>query len=112
MFARVIEYSPKLEKRDELIKMIREEVLPIAKKQPGFIDWLPLIPENVNDKFITVGLWTAKADSERFVKSDQFVRLQEMLKPFLTTPTAYAMREYTVETTLCQHLVDALTAAA
>jgi len=32
MFARVIEFTPKMEKKDELIKTVRQEVLPILKK--------------------------------------------------------------------------------
>jgi quinol monooxygenase YgiN len=112
MFARVLEFSPKPEKKDELIRMIREEVLPVAKKQPGFLDYLPLIPEDANEKFITVGLWTDKAQAEKFRTSESFARLQEMTKPLLATPTSYTMKNYTVETSLCAHLVDALTTAA
>jgi hypothetical protein len=111
MFARVVEYFPKLEKKDEMIKMAHEEILPVVKKQPGFLDWLPLIPENTNEKFITIALWTGKAEAEKFAK-EVLPKLEEKFRPFLTTPTAYTVRTYTVETTLSKHFVETLTAAA
>jgi hypothetical protein len=111
MFARVVEYTPILEKKDEAIKMVREELLPLLRKQPGFLDLLPLFPENTNEKFITIALWTGKTEAEKFAK-EVFPKVAEMLKPFLTTPTAYTVRTYTVETTLCKHFVEALTAVA
>jgi quinol monooxygenase YgiN len=112
MFARVIEFTPKLEKKDELFKVVGQQVLPILRKQPGFLEYLPLIPENTNEKFITIGLWAEKTDAERFIKNEAFAQVEQTLKPFLTTPTACTVREYNVETTVCQHLVDTLTAAA
>jgi quinol monooxygenase YgiN len=111
MFARLIEFTPKLEKKDELFKVVRQEVLPILRKQPGFLEYLPLIPETMNEKFITIGLWASKNDAERFMRSDAFAKVQQILIPFLVTPTSYAIWDYTVETAICQHLVDALVAA-
>jgi quinol monooxygenase YgiN len=111
MFARVIEFTPKLEKKEELFKVVRQEVLPILRKQPGFLEYMPLIPETTNEKFITIGLWTSKNDAERFMRNEAFAKVQQILIPFLVTPTSYAIRDYAVETTICQHLVDALAAA-
>jgi quinol monooxygenase YgiN len=111
MFARVVEYVPKLEKKDEMFKLIRQEIIPLARKQPGFLDYLALIPETTGEKFITIALWTGKAEADRFLK-EHFSKVEAMMQPFLTAPTAYTLRSYEVETTVCQHLVDALTAAA
>jgi hypothetical protein len=44
MFARIVEFTPKLEKKEELVKVIRSEVLPILKKQTGFMEILPFSP--------------------------------------------------------------------
>jgi len=108
MFARVLEFTPKLEMKDELIKTVRQEILPILKKQPGFIELLPLIPEIANEKIVSIGLWTDKREVERYV-NEVFPKVEQILKPFLTTPLT--IRMYTVETTVCQHLVDLLAAA-
>jgi hypothetical protein len=109
MFARVLEVTLKIEKKDELIKTVRQEVLPILKKQPGFLDVLPLFPEVANEKAIAITLWTEKRHADRYEK-EIFPRVEEMLRPFLKQPVN--VRPYDVETKLCDHLVEALTAAA
>lgn len=108
MFARILEFTPKFEKKDEFVKMIRKDILPIMKKQPGFMEFLPFVPEVKNEKWIAISLWTEKHHAEKYVK-DVFPKVEEMLRPYLTTPIVY--RPYTVETALCEHFVDALTAA-
>lgn len=109
MFARILEFTPKLEKKDELIKTVRQEILPILKKQPGFLELLPLVPEIASERVIAISLWTEKFEAEKYVR-EVFPKVEQILKPFLTTPVTFKM--YTVETKLCEHLVEALTAAA
>ncbi len=41
MFARIVEFVPKWEKKEEFIKTLRNEVLPILKKQTGFLEIMP-----------------------------------------------------------------------
>jgi quinol monooxygenase YgiN len=109
MFARILEITPKLEKKDELIKTIREEVLPILKKQPGYLELLPFIPEIAQEKMVAITLWTEKREAQKYV-NEVFPKVEQILKPFLAVPVV--VRTYTVETTLCKHFVEALTAAA
>jgi hypothetical protein len=106
MFARIVEFIPKLEKKEEFVKVIRNEVLPILKKQTGFMEFLPFFPEIKNEKVIAVTLWTEKGNAERYGR-EVFPKIEEILKPYLTTPITY--KQYTVETTLCDHFVQALT---
>jgi hypothetical protein len=68
MFARILEVTPKLEKKDELISTIRQEILPILKKQPSFLELLPFKPEIAQDPFFVVSLWTEKRDIERSIE--------------------------------------------
>lgn len=107
MFARIIEFIPKLEKKEELVKVVRNEVLPILKKQTGFLEVLPFFPEIKNEKVITVTLWMEKRDAERYER-EVFPKVEEILMPYLTTPITYKL--YSLETTLCEHFVQALTA--
>ena len=111
MFARIVEFIPKLEKKEELVKVLRNEVLPILKKQTGFMEILPFFPETKpetkNEKVITVTLWTEKRYAERY-EHDAFPKVEEILQPYLTTPITF--KTYNVETTLCEHFVHALAA--
>ena len=107
MFARIVEFIPKLEKKEELVKVIRTEVLPILKKQTGFLEVLPFFPETKNEKVIAITLWMEKKNAERYER-EVFPKVEEILKPYLTTPITYKL--YNVETTLCEHFVQALAA--
>ncbi len=107
MFARMVEFVPKMEKKDEFLKTLKQEVLPILKKQTGFLEILPFWPEIKNEKVFHVTLWMEKKDAERYER-DVFPRVEEIMRPYLTTPITWKL--YNVETTLCEHFVNALAA--
>jgi len=107
MFARIVESVPKLEKKDELIKVMKNEVLPILKKQVGFLEILPFISEMKNEKMVVITLWHEKRDAERYER-EVFPRIEEMVRPYLTSPITWKV--YKVEQTLCQHFVETLAA--
>ena len=46
MFARIVESTVKPEKRDELQQRVRNEILPVLQKQPGFVDSVGLVSEH------------------------------------------------------------------
>jgi hypothetical protein len=107
MFARILEFTPKLEKKEELIKTVKNEVLPILKKQPGYLELLPFIPEVANEKAIAITFWAEKKDAEKYVR-ETFPRIEEILKPFMTTPIV--VKNCMVETKLAEHFVHAVAA--
>ena len=109
MFARILDFDLKLEKKEEFVKVVKNEILPILSKQTGFLEILPLFPEKMLDrKVFTISLWATKADAERYDR-EFYPKVHEIIKPYLETPTI-TVRPYTVETTLCQHFVEALAA--
>ena len=107
MFARIVEFIPKVEKKEELFKVVRNEVLPILKKQPGFLEILPFVPESATEKAITVTLWAEKRDAERY-EHNVYPRVAEIVTPYLTT--AITFNHYVVETSVCPNFMEALTA--
>jgi quinol monooxygenase YgiN len=110
MFARILEFTPKFEKKEELINAVRLEVLPILKKQPGFLELVPFVPETKNERVLAITLWTEKREAEKYVKGEAFAKVEKILKPYLTTQIE--VRMYNVETTVCEHLVETLTQVA
>ena len=46
----LLNLSRRLEKKEELVKVLRNEVLPILKKQTGFMEILPFFPETKPEK--------------------------------------------------------------
>ncbi|MFZ0951035.1 MAG: hypothetical protein WAN17_02145, partial [Candidatus Sulfotelmatobacter sp.] len=98
MFARILDCEVKLEKKEEFVKIIKNEVLPILKKQTGFQEILPFFPEKMKEeKVVTISLWTTKADAERYER-EFYPKVLNILKPFLTTPVN--VNYFKLETTL------------
>jgi heme-degrading monooxygenase HmoA len=107
MFARIVEFIPKLEQKEQFVKVLHNEVLPILKAQPGFLEILSFFPETKTEKMISISLWAEKRDAERYER-DGYPRVEAILKPYLTSPVCF--KYYSLETTLCEHFVEALTA--
>ena len=85
MFARLLEMTIKPEKRPELIKKTKDEILPILKKHMHFVDLIPMEPETDPTKFYAISLWHDKRDAEKFERED-FPKVKAILEPFLTMP--------------------------
>jgi len=107
MFARIVELFPKLEKKNEFLKLVRTDVIPILKKQPGFLEILPFVPEVENERMVMITLWAEKRDAERYVR-EIFPKVSDIVKPYLISPIA--SRHYTVETSLCPHFMETFAA--
>jgi hypothetical protein len=107
MFARIVEFTAKLEQKEQFVKVLRNEVLPILRKQTGFLEVLPFFPETKTEKMISISLWAEKRDAERYER-EVYPKVEAILKPYLSTPVCF--KSYNLETTLCEHFVAALTA--
>lgn len=106
MYARILEFIPRLEERDEFTELINHKVVPILKKQKGFLDALLLFQIN-SEKAIAISLWTERTYAEPYER-EWFPKVQEMMKPYLTTPIA--IKHYAVETAHVGHFEGALVA--
>lgn len=103
MVARILEFEVKLETKEEFVKKVKNEVLPILNKQNGFLEILPFFPEKIREeKALTISLWATRTDAERYER-EIYPKVQEILKPYLNTPIT--VKPYMVETTLCEHFV-------
>ena len=108
MFARILEFEVKLEKKEEFVKVVKNQIVPILKKQNGFLEILPFFPEKMKEeKMFTISLWATKLDAERYER-EIYPKVYDILKPFVTTPIE--VNYYKLETTLCEHFVEALAA--
>ena len=107
MFARILESVPKMERREDFVRVIRNEVLPILKKQNGFLEILPFFPETATEKVRIVSLWTEKRDFERYER-ETYPKVEALVKPYLTMPITSHL--CTLETTVCEHFQKAIAA--
>jgi len=84
MFTRVVELTSKSGKAKELSNTINEKVLPILKKQTGFVDETVLVSGTESTRILGLSFWNSKEDAERYHR-EHFPKIQEMLKPMLET---------------------------
>ena len=84
MFTRVVEITCKSGKAKELSNTINEKVLPILKKQTGFVDEAVLVSDTESTRILGLGFWNSKEDAERYHR-EQYPKIQELLKPLLET---------------------------
>ena len=67
MFARILAFEVKVERKEEFVKVVKDQVLPILRKQIGFLEVLPFLQKNVTEtKVLTISLWTTRKDAERY----------------------------------------------
>jgi quinol monooxygenase YgiN len=105
MFARMLEFIPKTDQKEDFINVVKNEILPILKKQTGFLEVLPFFPEVTTEKVLFISLWTEKQYFERYQK-EWFPKVEKIVKPYLTAPMTYKL--YTLETRLCEHFEKAM----
>ncbi len=106
MFARVLEFHVKREKKTDFIQVHKARILPVLRREIGFLEILPLIPVNMEEgKVLILTLWANQTDAENYDK-EIFPLIADLLKPMLTAPIA--LKEYHLESSLCEQLVEAL----
>lgn len=80
MFTRVVEITSKSGKADELANMIHEKVVPILRKQAGFVDETVLTSETEPNRILALSFWNTREDAERYHR-EQYPKISEMLLP-------------------------------
>jgi quinol monooxygenase YgiN len=82
MFTRVVEINAKSGKASELAKAIQEKVLPILKKQTGFMDETVLVSDTEPNHIIGLSFWNSKEDAERYHR-EAYPKVNDVLSPLL-----------------------------
>jgi quinol monooxygenase YgiN len=82
MFARLVECRVQSGNSDQLVRTIRDQVLPILQKQPGFVDEITLTSENEPDHVFAISFWNSKADADTYNR-DKFPIIVQSLKSVL-----------------------------
>ena len=86
MFTRLVEVTIKMGKVKEVSEMFQEKLLPILKKQPGFIDEIVLVSTAESNRIVAMSFWNSPADAELY-RREQYMKIEELMRPLLeTTP--------------------------
>jgi heme-degrading monooxygenase HmoA len=98
MFTRIVECTVRPDKKDELQQRIRNEILPLLQKQPGFVDEVGLVSDHDPERMVAISFWKTREDAERYHR-ETFPRVQDILKSSLKTPPkveTYNVEESTI----------------
>jgi len=82
MFTRVVELISESGKAKELANTINEKVVPILKKQRGFVDETVLISDTEPTRILGLSFWNNKEDAERY-HQEQYPKIQNIRRPYL-----------------------------
>jgi heme-degrading monooxygenase HmoA len=82
MFTRVVEINAKSGKASELANTIHEKVLPILRKQAGFVDETVLTSDTESNRIIGLSFWNTKEDAERYHR-EGYPKVNDILSPLL-----------------------------
>src|SRR5258707_4878687 len=107
MYTRVVEITSKSGKARELCNTIDDKVLPILKKQAGFVDETVIVSDTEPNKILALSFWKSREDAQRYERV-QFDNVQKTVQHLLeATPV---VRTFDVHTSTI-HKVSAEKAA-
>ena len=87
MFTRVLEFHATRGKAKEVANALNDKVLPILRKQSGFVDAIVLTSTTQPDRLLGLSFWKTAEDAERYSR-EQYPKVNEILRPVLeTAPT-------------------------
>jgi hypothetical protein len=107
MFARTLELTVKAEKKPELIKTAKVEILPVLDKQVGLVQIFALENEVGLNKAFLVTLWHTKMDAECYER-DTFPKIKKIMEPFLVVPPV--VKFYRLEERISERLISTIAA--
>ena len=84
MFVRALELTLKVEKKADLIKRAKNDIVPMLNKQRGFTDILALEGQVELNKAIILTFWHTALDAERYER-EMFPTIKQILDPYLLT---------------------------
>ncbi len=85
MYIRVVDVTSKQGKARELCHTLEDKVLPILKKQHGFVDEFVMVSDAEPDRIVAESIWKTRDDARRY-QQEQFDAVQKIMQPLLENP--------------------------
>jgi quinol monooxygenase YgiN len=101
MFARVVECQSKVGRSEQVGSKLKNDVLPILQKEPGFVDFLTLSDKTNPERLVCISLWTSRGDAEEYDRQ-HYDAVTDILKPVLESPPM--LKTFTVSASTAHHI--------
>jgi heme-degrading monooxygenase HmoA len=82
VFARALELTTRPGKLREVIRTLRETLIPMLSAQPGFVEEFILASDAEPDRVVVLTLWTRHEHAEWFYRH-HYSKLRQKLEPLL-----------------------------
>ena len=103
MFTRVVEITSKSGKARELCNTIDDKVLPILKRQAGFVDETVIVSDTEPNRILALSFWNTREDAQRYER-EQFDTVQKTVEHLLET--APVVRTFNVHTSTAHKVAE------
>jgi quinol monooxygenase YgiN len=82
MFTRIVELTTKPGKNRQLADTIDDKVLPILKKQKGFVDETVFVSDKEDNRVLAQGFWNTKEEAEQYHRTE-YPKVHEAIRHLL-----------------------------
>lgn len=82
MFTRIVELTTQSGKNEQLSATINDKVLPILKKQKGFVDEMVLVSDKEPNRVLGISFWDTRENAEEYHRTE-YPKVQEILRSFI-----------------------------
>lgn len=82
MFTRIVELTTKPGRNKQLAETINDKVLPILKKQNGFVDETVLVSDKEDNRVLSLSFWKTREDAEEYHRAE-YQKVKEMVQYLL-----------------------------
>jgi quinol monooxygenase YgiN len=82
MFTRIVELIPKSGNQKELTSVVNDKVVPILKKQTGFVDEIVLVSDTEPERVVSLSFWKRSEDAEQYHQKE-YAAIRDMVRPLL-----------------------------
>jgi heme-degrading monooxygenase HmoA len=84
MFTRIVECQAKPGKQEELADKVRNEVLAILQRHPGFVDLITLRDNVDPERVVSLSFWRTREDAEHYHRN-YYDRVSNILAPLVSS---------------------------
>jgi heme-degrading monooxygenase HmoA len=82
MFTRIVELTSKPGKNKQLSDTINDKVLPILKKQKGFVDETVLVSDKEDNRVLSLSFWNSREDAEEYHRAE-YQKVHDLVRHLL-----------------------------
>jgi heme-degrading monooxygenase HmoA len=82
MFTRIVELTTKPGKNRLLSDTINDKVLPILKKQKGFVDETVLVSDKEDNRVLSLSFWNSKEDAQEYHRAE-YQKVHDLVRHLL-----------------------------